>query len=335
MATPTATRTHGNTPLLLVSASQRGSVDGVAFQDEDILAYDAVAKRWSLLLDGSDVGLGNVDLEAFDLLPDGSFLLTLSKNLALPGLGTVTPSDILRFAPSALGQTSAGRFEWYFDGSDVDLTTTSEYIDALALDQNGHLLISTAGAFKVGNATLGDDEDLFTFTHSSLGANTAGVWALLFDGSRVALTTSNEDVDAAWVDPTNGDLYLSTKGNFAVVGTMNGLTGDKNDLLVCMPLGLAAATNCNFSFFLDGDMVRFPYDIDDLAIVPANRLLPFWTGVTDADDAVHDDNTAVIQYPVVMTAATEVDVDPELTVVDQDAEEAPVQRLLFPIIIKQ
>ena len=304
----------------------------MTFQDEDILAYDAATNHWALLFDGSAVGLSKVNLAAFDLLPDGTLLLTLSKKLSIPSLGEVTPSDVLRFVPTALGQNTAGRLEWYFDGSDVDLTTSSEYIDALALDGSGRLLISTAGAFKIGKTTLGDDEDLYAFTHTTLGANTVGTWSLFFDGSRVALTKGDEDVDAAWVAPQNGALYFSTKGKFAAAGTGSAASGDKNDLFRCIPLALGATTDCNFTTVFDGDAVGFAYDIDDLALVAANQLLPFTSGITAA---AADD--AIVQYAVVTTDVEAASTDPELTVVDQDQEDAetmPVQRVLLPIIVK-
>ena len=34
-------------------------------RDEDIIVYDPTSDSWSLLFDGSDVGLGNVDVDGF------------------------------------------------------------------------------------------------------------------------------------------------------------------------------------------------------------------------------------------------------------------------------
>jgi hypothetical protein len=347
-STPTASRTPTLTPtptpvagttFLLISTSDSGSIGGFSFKDEDILSYDPTTKRWAMLFDGSDVGLGNVDLTAFDFLSDGSLLLTVSKNIALPGLGTVMPADILRFTPTQLGPNTAGSFAWYFDGSDVELTSSSEEIDALALDQNGRLLISTTGTFKIGNTTLGEDEDLFLFAHTRLGADTAGAWSLYLDGSRLALTKSDEDLDAAWLDPRNGDLYLSTKGKFTATGSVNSLSGGKNDLFICTPLALAAATDCRFTLFLAGNSINFKYDIDDLSLVAANSLLLFNAIMTTnpdvVNDQVNDQLETMNQYPVVADELIEVNDDPELTVVDQDEEAVPVQRILLPIILKQ
>lgn len=342
--TPTQTPTSTGTPptgtaILLISTGDSGSIDGLSFKDEDILSYSPATKGWAMIFDGSDVGLSNVDLEAFERLTDGSFLLTLSKNLTIPGLGTVTPADILRFTPSTLGTNTTGSFAWYFDGSDVDLTSSSEYIDALALDQHGRLLVSTAGTLKVGSTTLGEDEDLFLFTHTRLGADTVGAWSLFYDGSRVALTSSDEDVDTTWFDPRNGDLYLGTKGKFTATGSVNALRGGKNDLFICTPLALAAATDCRFTLFFSGNGAGFKYDIDDLSLVTATPLHPLSAGVATAAGVVDNtDNTpeeTMKQYPVIATEPAEVNDDPELTTVDQDAEAAPTRRVLLPIILKQ
>ncbi|MCB0186041.1 MAG: hypothetical protein KDE31_17350, partial [Caldilineaceae bacterium] len=176
-ATPTPDGTPAAQPLILVSASRSGTVDGIEFHDEDILAYDPNTDQWLMVFDGSDIGWGNVDLEAFTVLADGSFLLTPSKSLSIPNLGTVTPSDIVRFVPTQLGQITAGTLEWYLDGSDVELTTTGEYIDAIAIDSTGRLVISTEGTFKFGGTTEAHDEDLTAFNANTLGMDTSGTWA--------------------------------------------------------------------------------------------------------------------------------------------------------------
>lgn len=313
--------------LLLVSAGDTsGVVDGLAFQDEDILAYDMAGKRWSLVFDGSDVGWAKVDLEAFDVLPDGSFLLTPSKKLVIPSLGEVLPSDILRFIPTTLGSTTTGVWEWYFDGSDVGLSSSSEYIDAIALDPSGRLLISSEGAFDAGGVK-GEDEDLFAFTKLTLGANTTGSWMLYVDGSRIALTKSSEDIDAGWVKP-NGDLYLSVKGKFAAVSGLSTLSGDQNDIFICKPLTISTATNCTFAPFFDGDPVRFTYNVDDVALVATNQLRPF-TAISAAAAG-----TDLEQYAVGAAEQRGLTVDAELNEYDLDDDELLTQKVFLPFIMQ-
>jgi hypothetical protein len=328
-ATATRTPTHTATPvppvsnLLLISINESsGSANGLSFNDEDILARMS-GNQWRLVFDGSDVGWGSADLVAFDVLSDGSFLMTADKTLRLPGLGSVTPNDIVRFIPTSLGTTTAGRWEWYFDGSDVGLSGSSEYIDAIAFDPSGRLLISVQGTFSAGGVS-GNDEDLLAFTKTSLGANTAGSWALYFDGSRVAFTKDGEDLDAAWVNNANGDIYLSTKDEYTVVGSVNALDGEDSDLFICKPLATGAATDCRFADFFIGEAVGFGYDIDDAAMVMSNQLLPITSGVA----AAGTDEGAGESYVVSVDEAIDLTGDAELTVEDLN-EDVVVRNMLY------
>ncbi len=269
--TPTATATPTQTPvaapvIYYVSASASGTVVGIVYQDEDILAYNTTSGTWSTYFDGTDVGLSSVNVDAFTLMSDGSILLSLNTSLSITGLGTVTNADIIRFTPTSLGDNTAGSFSWYFDGSDVGLTQAAENIDAISFAPDGRLLFSTSGSLGVtGVSAL--DEDITAFTPTQLGATTAGSFAVYFDGSDVGLATaSTEDIDGLWVDPLTSKLYLSTEGAYAVTG----ISGDGADIFICTPGTLGATTTCTFGpgvFFdgtpfgftnFDGVSVRFP-----------------------------------------------------------------------------
>ena len=175
-----------------------------------------------MYFDGSDVGIKK--LNAFTLLPGGGLLLSPGGPTNVPGLGAVAAQDIVRFTPTSTGPNTAGSFQWYFDGSDVGLSTAAENIDALSINGSGHLLVSTTGNATVtgptGQAVRAADEDLLRFVFSTSGASTAGAWAVHFDGSDVGLT--REDVDGLWVDGSNGDLYLSVLDAFNVGGGVSG-----------------------------------------------------------------------------------------------------------------
>ena len=84
----------------------------------------------------------------------------------------------------------------YFDGSDVDLATTSdEDVDGLDVAGNGNIHLSTKGLFAV-NGVSGDDEDVFVCAPGQLGDTTSCSYspALYFDGSAWGLAAN--DVDA-------------------------------------------------------------------------------------------------------------------------------------------
>ena len=263
--TPTATPNPGSGAIIYLSSTSGGNINGVSFADEDIIAYDTAADSWSHYFDGSDVGLGGnnaLDINGFHLLPDDTILLTFTGSGSVNGIGTVDDSDIVRFIPTSLGTNTAGSFELYFDGSDVSLTTNGEDIDAVSLDSEGNLVISTIGNHNVG--FRGADEDLLIFNATSLGANTSGTWARYFDGSDVGLNnSSDEDVFGATVDEK--DLYFTTRGSFST----QGISGDGADIVLCGSATTGNSSACgSASLFFDGSAVGIGNErVDGIQVV--------------------------------------------------------------------
>ena len=264
--TPTNTGvppTPTNTPpssgdVIYVSSTSNGNAGGVAFSDEDILSYDTATSTWSMYFDGSDVGV-TADVDAFGLMSDGTILISLDVAATVGSLGTVDDSDIIRFTPTSLGTNTAGTFSWYFDGSDVGLSSNGEDVDAIDFAPDGRLLISTTGSFSVTGAS-GADEDLVAFSATSLGSTTSGTWSLYFDGSDVGLnTSSSEDVNGVWVDHANNEIYLTTLGSFSVTGA----SGDGSDIFICTPSSLGSTTSCTFTIYWDGSNNGFGGEITD------------------------------------------------------------------------
>ncbi|RPJ27589.1 MAG: hypothetical protein EHM33_07475 [Chloroflexi bacterium] len=244
--TPTATPSYSHNPLYL-SLVNNQTIGGISSSDEDILRFDGL--NWSLFFDGSDAGVGGSDLFAFSIVDADTILMSFSSTVTVNGI-SAAPQDVLRFEATSLGNVTSGTFSMYFDGSDVGLSTSSENIDSLSLLPDGRLLISTTGNPSVPNLTTGRDEDILTFTPTSLGDATSGSWSMYFDGSDVGLgETSAEDVDALDVT-ANGNVYLSTLGNFLV----NGLSGADEDVFLCMPASVGDVTACNYApvLYFDG-----------------------------------------------------------------------------------
>ena len=255
--TPTSTPAPASA-VIYVSSTTNGNSGGVAYNDEDIVAYDTSTGFWSMYFDGSDVGITG-DVNAFAFMPDGTILLSLDAAATVSGLGTVDDSDIIRFAPTSLGANTAGTFTWYVDGSDVGLTTNNEDIDTIGIAPNGKLVISTVGSFGVTGAS-GNDEDLIEFTATSLGSTTSGTWSLYFDGSDVGLNdSSSEEINGAWIDSSNGDIYLTVLGAFSVPG----VSGDGADIFICTPGLLGSTTSCTYSPYWDGSANGFGGEIAD------------------------------------------------------------------------
>ncbi|WP_420632226.1 DUF7594 domain-containing protein [Candidatus Leptofilum sp.] len=266
--TPTATATASPTPepgtgeIIYLSLSGNGSVGGVTYADEDVLSFDTNSSTWAMVIDGSDIGLTINDIDALHRLADGSFLISLQRAQDIGTLGVVDDSEMVRFVPTSLGDTTAGTFEKYFDGTDVGLASGGEDIDAFGVLADGRPVASTLNNFFVGIS--GDDKDLVVLDGATLGDPTSGTWLLHFDGSDVELTDSTEDINALWID-ANGDIYLSTTGSFSVTGA----SGDGAAIFVCTPGTLGDDTTCTYSLFWDGAANGLSgADIDGLSIVP-------------------------------------------------------------------
>jgi hypothetical protein len=237
--------------VIYVSSTSGGTAGGVGFSDEDILSFDTGTSAYAMVFDGSDTGVTN-DVNAFAFLNDGSILISFNTGTSVPGVGTVDDSDIVRFVPTALGTTTSGTYEWYFDGSDVGLTANGEDVDAIYVMGDGRIVMSTTGSYGVTGAS-GADEDLIVFTPTTLGSATSGTWSLYFDGSDVGLNNaSTEDVTGAWLD-TNGDVYLTTLDAFSV----SGVSGAGADIFICTPGSLGSTTSCTFSMYWDGSANGF------------------------------------------------------------------------------
>jgi len=224
------------TSLLYFSLGTAQTLSGVPFTAQDIVAFDGA--NYSLLFDGSDVGLDstNESIDAFAVHEDGRLLVSTTGSFTVTGGLSGKDEDVIALTPSSLGDTTAGSWAMYFDGSTVGLESSGEDVDAIEPLAGGRILVSTSGAVSVTGVT-GDDEDVLEFTPGS-----PGTWAMYFDGSDVGLTTSSEDVDGVALDGL-GNVYLSTTGNFGV----SGLTGADEDVFVFTPSSLGDVTAGTYS----------------------------------------------------------------------------------------
>jgi len=279
-------RLESEDAVLYVAPATAGTIGSLSYDNQDVLAYYLSSRQWRKYFDGSDVVSGGGKIDALEVQRDGRLLLSFAQPLTLGSL-LYDDSDILRFTPTAVGETTAGTFSMYFDASDVQLTTSDEDTDALAFNFQNYPLLSTLGIFDVTTVT-GEDKDILRFQTATLGNTTSGTWSTYVDGSDINLATAVEDVDGLWVDPDGNnsfpsDIYVSTVGAFAVT---NGVSGDGNDLFICNPATLGDTTNCRNRFFRDlGGAGLGTVAVGDFAISSTPRALPAGASLAQASNS--------------------------------------------------
>jgi hypothetical protein len=186
---------------LLLSFTAPGSIPGVpgTTDDSDIVRFvptslgATTSGTFEMWFDGSDVGLttNNEDVDAIDVDGTKLYLSTLGA-ASVPGLsGSHADADILVINLSSNGTTTAGTWSLYADMSDVGLSTSTENVDALAIDGT-NINLSTTGALAVPGLTA-DDDDIAVFMITATGASTAGSWSptLRLDGATLGISAND------------------------------------------------------------------------------------------------------------------------------------------------
>lgn len=260
------------------------SFPNLSYKNEDILALDPMTGLFSIFFDGSVCGLGDANLDDFDLLPNGHLIFTLRTPFTIPTLGEVDDSDIIEYTPDPNG---CGTFQIRVKGAEVGLTDGAEDIDGLGVAADGSLLVSTIGTARVPSAT-GElqvrDQALIKLDEAT------GTWSLYFDGEDVGLVSSSEDIRSAWEYPIPDEqgalnLFLTMSGDFTVA-SVNSDSGDKNDVEGCTLLQAGDTTECAFYKFLNGEAVNAGNQLDGLAL----SYLPSGTALGAITSHDNDDN---------------------------------------------
>jgi hypothetical protein len=195
---------------ILMSFDASTSVTGVGtVADSDVVEFtptslgSTTAGTFTWKFDASDVGLtasiyDYEDVDALYFMSDGTMLVSTRGAFSVTGISG-QDEDLIRFTATSWGSTTAGTWSWYFDGSDVGLSTSSsEDVDGIWLDQAitpyPYIYLSTLGSFSVTGVS-GENDDIFVFRPTAVGSTTTGTFAttLYLDGSLFGL--SSYDID--------------------------------------------------------------------------------------------------------------------------------------------
>lgn len=175
-------------PRFYLSAPDTAVVQGWGYADEDIMLFNSGPGTWSKAFDGTNNGLQeSADVDALAIIVNSgyiSFLMSFENPAAVPGLGTVDDSDVVRF------DTWNNAWSLYLRGSTVGLTTDSEDIDALTFSPGQSLVVSTRGNYTVknmeGGNVSGNNRDLILLVDRN-----AGTWTKWLGGSQIGLNSGN------------------------------------------------------------------------------------------------------------------------------------------------
>jgi len=178
----------------LLSYAAATTVAGISVDDSDILRFiptstgDSTTGTFELYFDGSTVGLttNGEDIDAVALLANGDLIISTIGSVRVPGVFG-RDEDLLRY--------SGGSWSLEFDGGDIGLTSSTEDIYGVWIDEtSGEIYFTTRGSISA-SGTTGDGADIFVCAPSSLGSSTScASLSVYWDGSAKGYAGETMDV---------------------------------------------------------------------------------------------------------------------------------------------
>ena len=197
----------------VLSTTGPASIDGLSFQDEDLVDYDPVAGTAVMLLDGSTIFSGDEDIDAVYVTDSGSIMLSTADAATIGGL-SFQDEDIVEYQPST------GTASVIFDGS-VAFSNGAD-VNGLYVLSNGHLILSVDSDSRQLDGLTFNAEDLVEYDPVS------GTATMFFDG-QVPFGTGNENIDAVHIGKGVGSvaggsgvsIILRPDGNGSLIDLTN------------------------------------------------------------------------------------------------------------------
>jgi len=184
-------RSNGN---LLLVTRDRKRVNGVYFNNDDIIEYNPTTGAASLYFAGSQILSGAVDFSALYVYDDGRLLFSTTRGGSLNGI-RYTQGDLVEYNPTT------GTAQLHFKASD-HLDSRGANINGVHRLSNGNLLLTFANSRNRFGALSADDGDIVEYNLDTREAS------LYFDGSTFA---RSEDIVALSVIET-GNSETPTSG---------------------------------------------------------------------------------------------------------------------------
>ena len=140
---------------------------------------------------GENVGLSSAGehIDALHRFPDGRMVMSTVSSHSVPG-AEGHDEDLIVFSPAAFGNETAGTWDSYLDGSDVEWS--GQDVDAVSLDEEGHIYLSSHDRFSPAIGPVAAN-DILLFRPTSLGRETTGTYEPqpVLNGRQMKLGTCN------------------------------------------------------------------------------------------------------------------------------------------------
>jgi len=227
----------------------------------DLVAFDARSGTWTMILRGAEVGLSGA-ISGATILPDGDLIIATVQGGVMPGLldgpsgEYFTRNDLLRFTPDSPGDYSAGSWHFFFDGSDVALSSSNLAINGISTLPEGDLVVATTSGGQLPGDLTCTGHDVLRFSPSSLGSNTAGTWSIYMRGSSIGLVGTGHRLDGVFVR-ADGSLLLSTAGSSGFGGFVA-----RGDVVCCTPSSGGPSAGGSLSYYLRTFQMGLPSTIN-------------------------------------------------------------------------
>ncbi len=149
-------------------AQNNRTLGGLTFDDGDVVVYDPADGLASMLIQESVLSSGDVDIDAFHLLDNGNFLLSIKQNDRVIGGLTVSDGDVIEYDPTT--NTATLRLAEAAWGQGVEVDGVSQLGNSL------FITVANNGSRTLGGATISDG-DILRYDEAS------GVGSVFFAGS--------------------------------------------------------------------------------------------------------------------------------------------------------
>ena len=175
--------------------------------------------------DGDEDGIPRVDAGAFELRVIVATAVSFDFEVVVGGIG-FGPEDLAHYDPET------DIWSRYFDGSDVGLSGAE--IDAFHEETDGTILLSFQETVVLSELGEVLPADIVRFVPTSLGAQTAGSFELLYSGFDLGLDGSTDNIDAIG-RANDGRLVISTDDdvfpNFGIAQAYDLMAFDGSELM--------------------------------------------------------------------------------------------------------